>query len=43
MVDSFPTNAMGKIIRTRLPGLLAQNPALYTEERFVIRGKGATC
>ena len=27
VVDSFPTNAMGKIIRTRLPGLLAQNPA----------------
>jgi acyl-CoA synthetase (AMP-forming)/AMP-acid ligase II len=26
-VDSFPVNAMGKIIRTRLPGLLAQNPA----------------
>jgi acyl-CoA synthetase (AMP-forming)/AMP-acid ligase II len=27
-VDSFPVNAMGKIIRTRLPGLLAENPAL---------------
>src|SRR5689334_3052360 len=27
VVDSFPTNAMGKIIRTRLPALLAQNPA----------------
>jgi long-chain acyl-CoA synthetase len=27
VVDSFPKNAMGKIIRTRLPGLLAQNPA----------------
>ena len=27
VVDSFPKNAMGKIIRTRLPGLLAQNQA----------------
>lgn len=27
VVDSFPKNAMGKIIRTSLPGLLAQNPA----------------
>lgn len=27
VVDSFPKNAMGKIIRTALPGLLAQNLA----------------
>ena len=27
IVDSFPVNAMGKIIRTRLPGLLGERPA----------------